>query len=235
MQKETVKMQQFSKSDSGNSSSVHPVRTLEEENLDYDSNASSSSFEFHKGERSMHNPLTRSLSRPMSSKWNDAEKWIMNRQNMQANYSKKTHLQSQVNRLPMSNTVRVAPESASYDQKLSVKRVDFCQPTSQMGSEKVSNFPSGTHLEIAEIDLCPQSKDLKEVDNGDSSCTKNSSEDNTGKSSHLFSNSINICINTFWESYKGITRTMLGSLLKRRMLKAIHKAVLNVEKCVIVY
>ncbi|GMP71768.1 hypothetical protein CsSME_00030053 [Camellia sinensis var. sinensis] len=80
----------------------------------------------------------------------------------------------------MSNTVRVAPESASYDQKLSVKRVDFCQPTSQMGSEKVSNFPSGTHLEIAEIDLCPQSKDLKEVDNGDSSCTKNSSEDNTG-------------------------------------------------------
>ncbi|KAI8000406.1 Remorin 4.1 [Camellia lanceoleosa] len=94
MQKETVKMQQFSKSDSGNSSSVHPVRTLEEENLDYDSNASSSSFEFHKGERSMHNPLTRSLSRPMSSKWNDAEKWIMNRQNMQANYSKKTHLQS---------------------------------------------------------------------------------------------------------------------------------------------
>ncbi|KAI8000750.1 Remorin 4.1 [Camellia lanceoleosa] len=180
MQKETVKMQQFSKSDSGNSSSVHPVRTLEEENLDYDSNASSSSFEFHKGERSMHNPLTRSLSRPMSSKWNDAEKWIMNRQNMQANYSKKTHLQSQLNRLPMSNTVRVAPESASYDQKLSVKRVDFCQPTSQMGSEKVSNFPSGTHLAIAEIDLCPQSKDLKEVDNGDSSCTKNSSEDNTG-------------------------------------------------------
>ncbi|KAL7211369.1 hypothetical protein ACSBR2_014278 [Camellia fascicularis] len=180
MQKETVKMQQFSKSDSGNSSSVHPVRTLEEENLDYDSNASSSSFEFHKGERSMHNPLTRSLSRPMSSKWNDAEKWIMNRQNMQANYSKKTHLQSQVNRLPMSNTVRVAPESASYDQKLLVKRVDFCQPTSQMGSEKVSNFPSATHLAIAEIDLCPQSRDLKEVDNGDSSCTKNSSEDNTG-------------------------------------------------------
>ncbi|KAA8519435.1 hypothetical protein F0562_013690 [Nyssa sinensis] len=181
-----VKIQQFSKSDSSNSSSIPPVRTLEEENLDYDSNASSSSFEFHKGERSLHNHMSRSLSRPMPSKWNDAEKWIMNRQNVQANYSKKSHLQSQANRLPATNMGRVAPESANYDQKLLVKRVDFCQPTSQMGSEKFSFVPSGNHPIPSQtnganalIDLCPQSGDLKEVDDRDLSCTKSSIEDTT--------------------------------------------------------
>ncbi|GMP73708.1 hypothetical protein CsSME_00031387 [Camellia sinensis var. sinensis] len=176
--RENIKMQQFSKCDSGNSSSVHPMRTFEDENLDYDSNASSSSFEFHKGERLLHNSINRSLSRPMPSKWNDAEKWIMNRQNnMQANYSKKSHLQSQATRLPITNTVRVAPESASYDQKLSVKLVDFCQTKSQMGFEKFSF--GQTNGANAVIDLYPQSKDLKEVDNRDASCTKSSIEDTT--------------------------------------------------------
>jgi hypothetical protein len=42
-----VKMQSFSKCENGNSSAVHPVRTIEDENVDYASNASSSSFEFH--------------------------------------------------------------------------------------------------------------------------------------------------------------------------------------------
>ncbi|CAK9139774.1 unnamed protein product [Ilex paraguariensis] len=175
-----VKVQQFSKDDCGNSSSIHPVRPLEDESLDYDS---TSSFEFHKGERP-HNHLTRSLSRPMSSKWNDAEKWIMSRQNVQANYSKKAHLQNQANRGPMMNMVRVAPESASYDHKLSVKRVDFCQPASavsQIGLEKFSFVPQGQARGTNPvIDLGPQSKDLKEVDNTDSSLTKSSAEDTTG-------------------------------------------------------
>ncbi|XP_058197440.1 uncharacterized protein LOC131313247 isoform X2 [Rhododendron vialii] len=186
--KENTKLQQFSKSDNGNSSSVHPVRSLDEENLDYDSNASSSSFEFHKGERTLQNPLTRSLSRNMPSKWNDAEKWIMNKQNVQNSYSKKSHMQSQVNKLPVTNTVRVAPESGGYDQKLAVKRVDFCQPTSQFGMEKFSFVPSASHPIHGQasganvgVDLCPESKDLKEVDNEDSSCTKSTStEDATG-------------------------------------------------------
>ncbi|KAM7500541.1 hypothetical protein LguiA_024955 [Lonicera macranthoides] len=175
-----VKMQQFSKGDTGNSSSVHPVRALEEENLDYDSNASSSSFEFHKGERSMHNPIKKSLLRPMSSKWNDAEKWIMNKQNAKANYSKKNSSQSQVDRVP----VRVAPECVSHDNKLSVKRVDFCQPSSQVGFEF---DPPGLGTSLSQVneghgqsDLCPQSKDLKELENKDLPCTKNSNEDTTG-------------------------------------------------------
>ncbi|XP_059668740.1 uncharacterized protein LOC132313814 [Cornus florida] len=166
-----VKVQQFLKTDGGNSSSIHPVRALEDENLDYDSNASSSSFEFHKAERSLHNAMARSLSRPMSSKWNDAEKWIMNRQNVQANYSKKTHLQSQANRLPMTNMMRVAPDCASYDQKLSIKRVDFCQ------SHGAHTMASQTNGANASIDWCPQSKDLKEVDDRDLSCTKSSTAD----------------------------------------------------------
>lgn len=178
-----VKIQQYSKCESGNSSAVHPVRTIEEENLDYDSNASSSSFEFHKGERSVHNPITRSFSRPMSSKWNDAEKWIMNRQNMQAHYSKKNCLQNQPNRLPVSN----------YDHKLmanrtaETKRVDFCQSVSQMGLDKFSFVPSGSHSISGQAnggneltDPCPQSEDLRENGHRDLSSTKSLTGDMTG-------------------------------------------------------
>ncbi|KAF7125039.1 hypothetical protein RHSIM_Rhsim12G0064800 [Rhododendron simsii] len=158
--KENTKLHQFSKSDSSNSSAVHPVR---------------------------------SLSRNMPSKWNGADKWIMKKQNVQNSYSKKSHMQSQVNKLPVTNTVRVAPELGGYDQKLVVKRVDFCQPTSQFGMEKFSFVPAASHPTHGQasganvgVDLCPESKDLKKVDNGDSSCTKSTStEEATGESSHF--------------------------------------------------
>lgn len=188
------KSQPLSKSDNGNSSTVHPMRTLEDDNLDYDSNASSSSFEFHKGERSVHSSLTRSYSRPMSSKWNDAEKWIVNRQNVQATYAKKNAFHNQPNRFPMTNMVRVAPESANYDQRsaynriVDTKRVDFCQAALQMPSEKFSFIPSGAHPISAQAyggnllsEQCPQSKDLREMAQRDLSCTKSSAEDTTGK------------------------------------------------------
>ncbi|KAL4563444.1 hypothetical protein LXL04_027486 [Taraxacum kok-saghyz] len=147
------KTHQFQKPDSSNSSSVHPIRSLEDENLDYDSNASSSSFEFHKGEqqRSSHNAISRSLLRPMSSKWNDAEKWIINRQNLHNHNSKN----NRVNRA-------------------AVKRVDFCPPGLQMGPEKFSFTPSGQASRLGEsTDPCPESKDLKEVD----LCGPSSNED----------------------------------------------------------
>ncbi|KAE7996149.1 hypothetical protein FH972_000896 [Carpinus fangiana] len=188
-----LKMQQFSKCESANSSAIHPMRIMEDENLDYDSNASSSSFEFHKGERSVHNPYARSLSRPMPSKWNDAEKWIMNRQNAPVHYSKKNSSQNQSNRLPMTNIVRVAPESASYDHRLMInrtaetKRVDFCQPALHVGHEKFSFVPSGSHPvsdqahgENALTNLCPLSEDLKGVDHSDLSSTEYSTENMTG-------------------------------------------------------
>ncbi|KAJ1402018.1 Remorin, C-terminal [Sesbania bispinosa] len=179
-----VKMQHFQKIDSGSSSTIHPMRMIEDENLDYDSNASSSSFEFDKGERPVSNPATRSLLRPIPSKWNDAEKWIMNRQNIQTSYSKKNNVHSQANRL-LTSMVRVAPESGNYDHKLptakvtETKRVDFCQPTSHMGLEKFSFAPSDAHSvsgqahgRVPVAESFPQSKDLKEVHELSLSCSR---------------------------------------------------------------
>ncbi|KAJ9565799.1 hypothetical protein OSB04_001765 [Centaurea solstitialis] len=167
-----VRTHQFQKMDCGNSSSVHPIRSLEDENLDYDSNASSSSFEFHKGERSTHNHISRSLLRPMSSKWNDAEKWIINRQNMQ-NHNPKNSMQNRANRAGMiNNGIRGSLEPVS-----SVKRVDFCQPALQPGTEKFSFTPSGPEhhpVSSESIHPCPESNDLKEVD------TRESSDNKTG-------------------------------------------------------
>ncbi|KAJ3693575.1 hypothetical protein LUZ60_009055 [Juncus effusus] len=61
-----------------NLSTIHPVRTLEEEG-----NGCNNNFEFHKGlERISQNP---SFARPAPSKWNDAEKWVLNRQNSNSN------------------------------------------------------------------------------------------------------------------------------------------------------
>ncbi|XP_061338497.1 uncharacterized protein LOC133285294 isoform X2 [Gastrolobium bilobum] len=187
-----VKMQHFQKVDSGSSSTIHPVRTTEDENLDYDSNASSSSFEFDKGERPVNNPATRSLLRPIPSKWNDAEKWIMNRQNIQVGYLKKNTAHNQANRLPTTSMVRVAPEFGNYDHKLltakvtETKRVDFCQPTSHMGFEKFAFDPSEAHSvsgqahgRIPVVESFPQSKDLKEVKELDLSCSR-SIDDQTG-------------------------------------------------------
>lgn len=146
-----TRIQLVSKVDASNLNSVYPVRNYEEENLDYDS---TSSFEFHKGERSLHQSVTRSLSRPMSSKWNDAEKWIMNRPNVQSNVAKKTNQQIPVNRPIGPNMVRVAPEStAGFDNKSSAKRVDF-----------------------------RESEDLIEVDDVELPCTKSVTEEKAGVS-----------------------------------------------------
>ncbi|CAA2967750.1 Hypothetical predicted protein [Olea europaea subsp. europaea] len=180
----SVKMQLVSVGDGSNFCSLQPMRTYEDEILDYDS---TSSFEFHKGERSLHHPANRSFSRPLPSKWNDAEKWIMNRQNIQANNSKKTNIHNHVNRVSAANIVRVAPESTSSDNKLSVEIVDFCQPTSQTGAWK-SAFASQAARPIsgqgngvnALIDLCPESKDLMEVETMGSSCPKTRTEGTTG-------------------------------------------------------
>lgn len=187
-----VKIQHFHKVDTGSSSTIHPVRSIEDDNLDYDSQASSSSFEFDKGERPVSNHVTRSLLRPIPSKWNDAEKWIMNRQHIQPSYSKKNNGHSQANRLPIS-MARVVPESGHFDHKLhtskvtETKRVDYCQPTSHshIGFEKFSFVPSDAHSVSGQahgktpvVESFPQSKDLKEVNGVDLSCS--SMDDQTG-------------------------------------------------------
>ncbi|XP_051128201.1 uncharacterized protein LOC127249463 isoform X2 [Andrographis paniculata] len=182
-----IRLPVVSKGDFSNSSSVHPVRTCEDENLDYDS---TSSFEFHKGERSsLHHSVSKSLSRPMSSKWNDAEKWIMNRQIAQSHVSKKNNVQNLGNNRALApNSVRVAPESTSSEHKPSVKRVDFCQPPSLAGSTKFGGFPSrGPAANSGQVsggnslvDLRPESMDLAEVDGTGLPCTKNVTDETSG-------------------------------------------------------
>ncbi|KAF7801242.1 microtubule-associated protein futsch [Senna tora] len=164
-----LKMQNFLKIDS----TIHPMKTTEDESLDYDSNASSSSFEFHKGERTVNNPATRSLLRPIPSKWNDAEKWIMNRQNMPPGYSKKNASQNQENHLAATTMPRAAPESANYQHKLPIgkdtdtKRVGFCQ-----SAPSETRLISGeAHQRNPAMDSFPQSKDLKEVNELNLSCS----------------------------------------------------------------
>ncbi|KAL8236060.1 hypothetical protein R6Q59_017141 [Mikania micrantha] len=173
-----VKPHQFQKMDCSNSSSVHPIRSLEDDNLDYDSNASSSSFEFHKNERSPHSVISRSLLRPMSSKWNDAEKWIISKQNTQNHNSKNT-----IQNREMVNEIRGYSESASSN-----KRADSCQPALQTGPDRFSFTPSGSQQPVLgqanevneSIDQCPRSKDLKEINSQESLCGQNLNEDKTG-------------------------------------------------------
>ncbi|XP_042483752.1 uncharacterized protein LOC122064103 [Macadamia integrifolia] len=168
-----VKIQHLSRGVSGNLSTVHPMKSQEEDSPDYDSNASSSSFEFHKGERSLHNPMVRSFSRSIPSKWNDAEKWLVNKQPVHSNHSKKMVLHNQVNRQTTINLVKVVPEITSSDQKASIipmvdtKRIDSHHFTSQAGLEKFCFASSGTNpvpgLGNAAIDLCPLGQAEKEM------------------------------------------------------------------------
>eukprot|EP01018_Ginkgo_biloba_P030412 Gb_26160 [translate_table: standard] len=82
-----LKVQNFTKPTStqveyaGNLNLVHPVRTFEDDSFDYDSghdNVSASSFEFHKGDRAFNRLVLGPLSKPAPSKWDDAEKWLVN-------------------------------------------------------------------------------------------------------------------------------------------------------------
>lgn len=92
----------------GSSSTVHPVRPAEEDANGYDS-GSTSSFEFYKGERSAcHPPAAGPFSRHVPSKWNDAEKWISNRQALTKNHAQ--HCLQGGRQMHHSNWARNVPE-----------------------------------------------------------------------------------------------------------------------------
>ncbi|KFK27495.1 hypothetical protein AALP_AA8G390300 [Arabis alpina] len=123
---------------------AHLMRPQEDENLDYDSNASSSSFEFHRARGERSNNVSRGYpSRQMPSKWNDAEKWIMSRQNMVMRKN------GQGNRMP----VRVVPDNVGYE--LNKSRMDPDQSTHIDVFEKFPNL-RGNSL----INQSTQSNDL---------------------------------------------------------------------------
>ncbi|CAI0544866.1 unnamed protein product [Linum tenue] len=181
-----AKIHQLLRSESVNSNAVHNVRAMEDENPGYDS---SSSFEFHKERSAAQSQLVRSLSRPMSSKWNDAEKWIMNKQNVQQHgggYPRKNGFHN-------NQMGRVAPElvATGGGRMVDTKRVDFCQTASQLGLEKFSflgapGTPSISGQANTLMEQYGQSKDLKEVDPMALSTMNTSTEDRTGKSSVSF-------------------------------------------------
>ncbi|KAK9093336.1 hypothetical protein Syun_028247 [Stephania yunnanensis] len=176
-----VKIHRSLKGSGSNMSSVHPVRATEEDNLDYDSNASSSSFEFHKGERLVHNPVVRSsFTRPMPSKWNDAEKWIVNRQITQPHYSKKNISLGQMNRQHMASWLRTGPESVASEPKaISMpiadnKKTNDSYQLSQNALVSPSVAPSVDPSNGTVIDLFPLSKDQKKFPNVEVNANSNS-------------------------------------------------------------
>ncbi|XP_042489837.1 uncharacterized protein LOC122069809 isoform X2 [Macadamia integrifolia] len=150
-----MKIQHLSKGISGNFSTVHPVKSQEEDSPDHENNSNSSNFEFHKGEKSLHNPMVRPFSRSIPSKWNDAEKWLVNKQPLHTNHSKKMILQSQVNRKTTANLGKVVPEFNNSEQKASVIPV--------VDSKQIDSHHSASQAANAAIDLCPLGKDEKEM------------------------------------------------------------------------
>jgi hypothetical protein len=146
---------------------IHPVRPAEEDSTtECDSgldNASTSSFEFHGVEKaaSTQNPAAGYLSRQtsISSKWNDAEKWIVSRQNVsQKNNVAKGALQNQTTVNQMSSAAArgaVVPKiSARPVQKM--KRVNPALSAPRSILERLS-FASYQPKLVRHADVCPVS------------------------------------------------------------------------------
>lgn len=134
---ENFRMQLFSEVNGRNSSSIYPVTTYEDETID---SGTRPRFEFDEEKKPLQ-ILSRSLSRPMSSKWNDAEKWIVNRQFIQSGISKNIYLNDEVNEEQGTNVGIVPTECPNFENKPSGRQT----------------FTSGGDLFV---DSCVESKDL---------------------------------------------------------------------------
>ncbi|KAL6843794.1 hypothetical protein ACP4OV_026365 [Aristida adscensionis] len=143
-----------------NSSMIHPVRIAEEDSNDCDSgldNASTSSFEFHGGERTTgaQNPAAGYFSRQTSSKWNDAEKWIVNRQNVNQNISKgnaQNQAAHQMNSAAARGGAIVPKVSGRPGQKM--KRINPASSASRSILERLS-FASHQPKLVRPANVCP--------------------------------------------------------------------------------
>jgi hypothetical protein len=141
---------------------IHPVRPVEEDSTECDSgldNASTSSFEFHGVEKTAtQNPAMGYLSRQtsISSKWNDAEKWIVNRQNVNQNITKGTAQNQTVNQMnSVAARGTIVPKiSGRPVQKM--KRVNPTLSASRSILERLS-FASYQPKLVRHADVCPVS------------------------------------------------------------------------------
>ncbi|RZR74288.1 hypothetical protein BHM03_00034902 [Ensete ventricosum] len=141
-----------------NLSIIHPVRTLDEGggNCHHSGNDTASTFEFHRVERIIQQPSLGLFSRHVPSKWNDAEKWIINRQIASPSVKKKTpaqneggHQTSSLCRVEMDSTI--AEHKASAVQALDSMRNEFNQTASQDVAEKFSFVRSGEEVNHQEF------------------------------------------------------------------------------------
>ncbi|XP_039126822.1 remorin 4.1-like [Dioscorea cayenensis subsp. rotundata] len=110
---------------------VHPGKPLEADYNGYDSgndNGSTSSFEFHQVQQSK----AGSYHRHIPSKWNEAEKWILNRRSQRPNnVLKRSNSQNHGNRQMLPSWLRISPVnvgqkhyvSRSVDTKLMVEKL----------------------------------------------------------------------------------------------------------------
>ncbi|CAL9096194.1 unnamed protein product [Musa textilis] len=101
----------------------HSSLTLDEGggNCHHGGNDTASSFEFHRVERIIQQPSLGLFSRHVPSKWNDAEKWIINRQIASPSVKKKTPAQNQGSH-QTSSLRRVETDSTIAEHKASVVR-----------------------------------------------------------------------------------------------------------------
>lgn len=165
---DSYKVQNMSKSSvhqpaPSNSSVIHPVRSVEEDSNECDSgldNASTSSFEFHGGEKTAaQNPATGYFSRQASSKWNDAEKWIVNKQTVQQNTTKGTS-QNQVNSAaPWGGNVPKHSHHGAFARPIqNMKRFNPASSASRSILERLS-FASHPPKVVRHADICPVQSD----------------------------------------------------------------------------
>ncbi|XP_020578203.1 uncharacterized protein LOC110023226 isoform X2 [Phalaenopsis equestris] len=131
-----------------NCCTVHPMKQQEVDDIACDSgheSASTSAFEFHRAGKVSQHPAIGPFSRHIPSKWNDAEKWLVNRQAVQENESKKNSVQYQCNRLVNSSGARIAPESILMDQKPFGIQQSASNFNPQNMAEKFSFVSEGLH------------------------------------------------------------------------------------------
>ncbi|XP_044967863.1 uncharacterized protein LOC123427801 isoform X2 [Hordeum vulgare subsp. vulgare] len=146
-----------------NSSMIHPVRTVEEDGNECDSgldNASTSSFEFHGGEKTAaaQNPTAGYFSRQASSKWNDAEKWIVNKQTVQQNTAKGTSQNQSAHQVnsaaPRGGGVLPKHHGAFARPIQNMKRFNPASSASRSILERLS-FASHQPKLVRHSDVCP--------------------------------------------------------------------------------
>ncbi|KAL0914440.1 hypothetical protein M5K25_014786 [Dendrobium thyrsiflorum] len=133
---------------------VHPMKHQEVDDDGYDSgheSANNSNFEFHRRGKVSQLPIIGPFSRHIPSKWNDAEKWLVNKQVVHENGLKNNSVQYQCNRLVNSSWARIAPESITIDQKPFVIQPSTSNSNSQNMVDKFSFVSQGLHANSASL------------------------------------------------------------------------------------